>query len=68
MICSPHVGQEVQLWYKNHEMPLHGRIGIVRISGRGKPRNHLVRVGTDDIVVPCGNMRFMPVAAGNIAL
>jgi len=37
-------------------MPLHGKTGMVKISGRGKPRNHLVTVDEVDYVIPCGNI------------
>jgi hypothetical protein len=69
MIANPRKGQRVQLWYGSggtrkrpslhrDRMPWHGRIGVVVVSSRGKPRNHGVRM--DDgtvVVVPCGNLR-----------
>jgi hypothetical protein len=60
MISSPHVGQKVQVWYRREvglHMPLHGKVGIVRISSRGKPRNHGIIINGMIYVVPCGNLR-----------
>lgn len=60
MICAPRVGQVVQLWYgakSRAGMPLHGRLGTVVVSGRGKPRNHGVEIDGVRHVVPCGNVR-----------
>ncbi len=60
MISSPKVGQRVQVWYRKERaphMPWHGRIGIVEISSRGKPRNHLINIDGTTVVVPCGNLR-----------
>lgn len=63
MIVNPRVGQRVQLWYAKrfaHRWPLHGAVGVVRIVGKGKPRNHVVDVGGSLVVVPCGNLRPVP--------
>jgi len=60
MICNPQQGQRVQVWYRpdlRALMPLHGRIGVVEIVGRKRPRNHGVRVGPQLHVIPCGNLR-----------
>lgn len=60
VIASPRVGQQVQIWYRKDRaphMPYHGKLGTVVISGRGKPRNHLVNIDGTDVVVPCGNLR-----------
>jgi hypothetical protein len=57
MVSSPKIGQEVQLWYKDRSMPMHGKVGVVVVAGRGRPRNHGVRVGGAVVVVPAGNLR-----------
>lgn len=57
MVSSPKVGQRVQCWYRDRTMPLHGLIGVVRIAGRGRPRNHGVEVGGVLVVIPAGNLR-----------
>jgi hypothetical protein len=57
MIVNPRLNQVVQCWYKCRTMPLHGRIGAVKIVSRGKPRNHGVEVGGSLYVIPCGNLR-----------
>lgn len=68
MLSAPRVGQAVELRYRPGLRPLapyHGCRGRVVISGRGKPRNHLValedgstelaEVGTE-VVVPAGHL------------
>jgi len=60
MIASPHLYEKVKIWYrkKNRAMPYHGKIGYVLISGRGKPRNHLIKIlNGPKVVVPCGNLQ-----------
>ena len=57
MMSNPTVGQRAQCWYANRAMPLHGRIGVIEIVGRGKPRNHGVRIDGTLYVVPAGNLR-----------
>lgn len=60
MIASPKLGQLVRIWYRpsNRHLPYHDKIGHVMVSGRGKPRNHLIGViGGPDVVVPCGNLK-----------
>lgn len=60
MISNPKPGQQVQLWYAKkaaHLWPLHGRIGVVRIVGKGKPRNHGIEIDGQTVIVPCGNLR-----------
>lgn len=57
MILNPRLGQVVKVWYKNTAMPLHGKIGVVKIVSRGKPRNHGVEIAGQLYVVPCGNLR-----------
>jgi hypothetical protein len=59
MISSPRPGQRVRIHYAAAYapcMPWHGRDALVVISGRGRPRNHLVDVSGHRIVVPCGNL------------
>ena len=69
MMANPRIGQRIQVWYAIKPrrrgglvpaefMPHHGKLGVVRIVGRGKPRNH--EIDLDDgqtIGVPCGNLR-----------
>lgn len=60
MISNPHIGQRVQVWYAARYaamMPLHGKIGVVAVAGRGKPRNHVVMVDCQCHVIPCGNLK-----------
>jgi hypothetical protein len=60
MLSCPKVGTLVQVWYAAQWrafMPLHGRLGIVRVSGRGRPRNHGVEIDGVVWVVPAGNLR-----------
>ncbi len=61
MIVHPKLGQSVQVWYRKAMapcMPLHGRMGVVRIVSRGPgPRNHGVEVDGKIVVIPCGNLR-----------
>ena len=60
MISNPHTGQAVQIWYGQRTrsmMPLHGRLGVVVIAGRGRPRNHVVLVDGERVIVPAGNLR-----------
>jgi len=59
MISSPKIGQRVEVRYgpKYRDfMPLHGKVGIVRISSKGKPRNHGVEVDGALYAIPCGNL------------
>jgi len=60
MMTAPRTGQRVRLHYAAsyaHMMPYHGRHGVVVVSGRGKPRNHAVRLDNGELViVPCGNL------------
>jgi len=65
MIITPHIGKEVQVWYRKEWaswMPYHGRIGIVKVCSRGKPRNHGIEIAGVMVVVPCGNIRPIPPA------
>lgn len=60
-MSNPRVGARCRLHYRKALaglVPHHGRTGVVEIVGRGRPRNHGVRLdgcGTL-VVVPCGNM------------
>jgi len=61
MIVAPRRGMRVQVWYakpRRDFMPHHGAVGVVLVSGRGKPRNHLIMVNGLRVVVPCGNIRL----------
>lgn len=58
MLANPRPGDRAQAWYKVRTMPLHGRVGVVVVAGRGRPRNHLVRFACGEAyVIPCGNLR-----------
>lgn len=60
MIFGPRPNDRVQLHYAKrfaHLWPLHGKIGVVRIVGNGKPRNHGVEIDGKIVVVPVGNLR-----------
>lgn len=61
MLSSPRPGTRVVIHYaaaRAAGMPLHGRTGVVVAPGRGRPRNHLVRLdGGPLVVVPAGNLR-----------
>jgi hypothetical protein len=60
MISCPRPGQVVQVHYRKSVapfMPHHGRRGTVVISGRGKPRNHLVDLDGERVVVNAGHLR-----------
>jgi hypothetical protein len=63
MIVHPRVGQVVQCWYRAALRPLaalHGLQGVVEAVGRGKPRNHAVRVAGRLYVVPACHLRSPP--------
>jgi len=60
MLTNPKAGQKAQVWYREglrSLMPLHGRVGMVRVAGRGRPRNHGVEIDEQIFIVPCGNLR-----------
>ncbi len=69
MISNPRPGQRVRLHYatkparkgcptKADYMPHHGALGRVEIAGRGRPRNHGVRLDSGRfVVVPAGNLQ-----------
>ena len=65
MLTNPHIGQIVEIRYRKQLRPiarLHGKRGIVRVVGRGRPRNHGVEVDGVQYVVPAGHL--MRVAEG----
>jgi hypothetical protein len=60
MLFNPAKGQRVRLHYRESArrwFPLHGKIGTVKIVGKGKPRNHGVEVEGVMYVVPSGNLQ-----------
>lgn len=59
MMANPKVGQKVKVWYKKKLadwFPLHGKVGVVVIVSKGKPRNHGVEIDGVMYVIPCGNL------------
>lgn len=59
MLSHPKPGQRVRLRYARkyaHLFPFHGKVGVVEIVGRGKPRNHGVELDGVIVVVPAGNL------------
>jgi hypothetical protein len=59
MILNPKIGKPYKIWYNKKAaefMPYHGRIGIVKVRGNGKPRNHVIQLLETSIVIPCGNI------------
>jgi len=59
MMANPRVGQRVEIRYRRSLrdlMPLQGKVGVVRIASRGKPRNHGVEVDGRLYCIPCGNL------------
>ena len=63
MLANPKPGTRVVLWYARrpgfeHLTPWHGCTGVVVHAGRGRPRNHTVRLDNGRMVgVPAGNLR-----------
>lgn len=61
MLSNPKVGQKVTLHYcasKRRVGLWHGRTGVIVQRGKGKPRNHLVRLEDGMLVcVPAGHLR-----------
>jgi len=60
MISCPKVNQVVQVWYRKELrdlMPLHGKVGRVVVTSRGRPRNHGVEIDNVMWIVPAGNLR-----------
>jgi len=64
-MVHPRIGQQVQVWYNRRiapTMPLHGKVGVVRVVARGRgPRNHGIEIDDQLWVVPCGNLRKVAV-------
>jgi hypothetical protein len=59
MLSTPKIGQQVRIHYNVRTagfMPLHGKVGTVTISSRGKPRNHEIVIHGARYCVPCGNL------------
>jgi hypothetical protein len=60
MRTNPRPGTMVQVWYRKSMaalMPHHGKFGRVLATGRGTPRNHVIEIDGEPVVVPCGNLR-----------
>ncbi len=57
MLSNPRPGTPVRLRYRNRAMPHHDATGAVEIAGKGRPRNHAVRLANGTrVVVPAGNL------------
>lgn len=60
MIANPKPGTRVRLAYalkRRKFFTLHDKLGTVVVVGRGRPKNHLVRLdGGGLVVVPCGHL------------
>lgn len=56
MYANPKTGVNVTLRYKNKSHRLNGKFGQVVIAGRGKPRNHGVKIDGVIYVIPCGQL------------
>lgn len=59
MISTPKIGQQVRIHYNARIaglMPLHGKVGTITVSSRGKPRNPEVEIEGLRYCVPCGNL------------
>ena len=59
MLTNPRLNQKAMVWYRksNRHMPYHGAVGTIIISGHGKPRNHLIEINGNRVVIPCGNLK-----------
>jgi hypothetical protein len=60
MIVHPKIGQAVRLRYRKlrRVAPYHDRTGTVMARSKGPgPRNHLVNIGGDLVIVPCGHLK-----------
>lgn len=66
MIFHPKIGQRVRVHYAQRAaryMPLHGKVGVVRIVTQGRapgPRNVGVEIDGQIVVIPRGNLVAMP--------
>jgi hypothetical protein len=59
MLVNPRPGDRVQLRYRASLRSLcpHGATGTIVVAGKGKPRNHLVRLDDGrELMVPCGHI------------
>lgn len=59
MVSNPKPGQRVRVRYakkRAHLFHLHDTLGVVRIVGTGRPRNHGVEIAGVIVVVPAGNL------------
>lgn len=59
MLANPKPGTLVRIQYRRalHPIaPLQGKIGVVEVVSKGKPRNHGVRVDGRLHVIPCGHL------------
>lgn len=59
VLCNPRLNQLVRIRYAAgyaHLMPLHDMIGIIRVVGNGRPRNHGVEVQGRMYAIPAGNL------------
>lgn len=59
MLSNPRIGQRVRVHYAKHYcdmMPLHGKVGIVRVRATGRPRNHGIEIDGHLFTVPAGNL------------
>jgi hypothetical protein len=63
MLVHAAKGNRVELCYRKSLRTCflhHGKKGTVEIGGRGKPRNHLVRLDSGErIIVPCGHLNLV---------
>ena len=60
MISWPALGQMVRIHYAAKAQaarPLHGKVGVVVVASRGKPRNHGVVIDGQMYVIPAGNLQ-----------
>ncbi len=63
MLSNPAEGNLVVIWYAKKPgwarvTPLHGKVGVVVLPGKGRPRNHLVKLTAGRrVLVPAGNLR-----------
>lgn len=61
-MSNPRVGDRCRIRYRKGLrtfMPHHDKLGVIEIVGRGRPRNHGVRLQWSGIltVVPAGNLQ-----------
>jgi len=59
VLSNPSIGERVRVHYAKHYrdmMPLHGKVGIVRVRSKGRPRNHGVEINGQLFAIPAGNL------------